>query len=160
MDNVLYIQRAKAYQWYTYLSTSLFVYLLPTYPSIHPSMFSSTHPSTYPSIHVPIKSSTHLFHLSFYPSFAIALLFFPFFHSDGYIFTRSDGPYLGKVYKKVRYHQYTDETFTTKIERNDTYLGILGPLIMAETYDTIRVLFKNKASRPYSIHAQVIVMPF
>ena len=65
---------------------------------------------------------------------------------------------MGTVYKKARYHQYTDGTFTTEIPRNesDQYLGVLGPVIMAEAYDTIRVLFRNKASRPYSMHAQVM----
>ncbi|XP_025095314.1 hephaestin-like protein [Pomacea canaliculata] len=75
---------------------------------------------------------------------------------DGYIFTRSDPPFLGKRYKKVRYHQYTDATFTTEILREDDeqFMGILGPVIKAEYLDIIEVHFRNNASRPYSIHAQ------
>ncbi|KAK7110957.1 hephaestin-like protein [Littorina saxatilis] len=75
---------------------------------------------------------------------------------DGHIFTTAEGPYLGKVYKKVRYHQYTDQTFTTEIKRDasEEYLGILGPIIAAEAYDIITLVFRNQASRPYSVHAQ------
>ncbi|PYV48720.1 MAG: hypothetical protein DMG94_02750 [Acidobacteria bacterium] len=32
------------------------------------------------------------------------------------------------------------------------HLGILGPVLRAEVGDTIKVVFKNNASRPYSIH--------
>ena len=32
------------------------------------------------------------------------------------------------------------------------HLGILGPVLPAEVGDTIKVVFKNNASRPYSIH--------
>ena len=52
---------------------------------------------------------------------------------------------------------YTDGNFTTEMPQSEQnkYLDILGPVIAAEVYDTIRVMFKNNASRPYSIHAQV-----
>lgn len=75
---------------------------------------------------------------------------------DSYIFVRNDGPYIGTVYKKVRYHQYTDASFTTPVLRqsSEQYLGVLGPVIMAEAFDTVTVVFRNKATRPYSIHAQ------
>ncbi|XP_034386087.1 ceruloplasmin-like [Cyclopterus lumpus] len=60
---------------------------------------------------------------------------------------------IGSRYKKVRYVEYTDITFTTKMLRSpeDQHLGILGPVLRAEEKDTIKVVFKNKASRPYSI---------
>ncbi|TSK53634.1 Ceruloplasmin [Bagarius yarrelli] len=60
---------------------------------------------------------------------------------------------IGGKYKKVRYVEYTDETFTKRKERKpeEQHLGILGPVIRAEEEDTIKVTFKNKASRPYSI---------
>ncbi|XP_076461304.1 hephaestin-like protein isoform X2 [Babylonia areolata] len=76
--------------------------------------------------------------------------------AESYIFTTEDGPYIGKRYKKVRYHQYTDATFTTEYERPDSekYLGIMGPVIMAEAFDVITVVFRNKASLNYSVHAQ------
>uniref|UniRef100_A0A7N6FBG5 ferroxidase n=1 Tax=Anabas testudineus TaxID=64144 RepID=A0A7N6FBG5_ANATE len=60
---------------------------------------------------------------------------------------------IGSKYKKVRYVEYTDNTFTTKMLRSaqEQHLGILGPVLRAEEKDTIRVVFKNKASRSYSI---------
>ncbi|XP_074525120.1 ceruloplasmin [Halichoeres trimaculatus] len=60
---------------------------------------------------------------------------------------------LGSRYKKARYVEYTDNTFTTKMLRSpeEEHLGILGPVLRAEEKDTIRVVFKNKASRPYTI---------
>ncbi|XP_067452389.1 ceruloplasmin [Thunnus thynnus] len=60
---------------------------------------------------------------------------------------------IGSRYKKARYVEYTDNTFTTKLLRSpgEQHLGILGPVLRAEEKDTIKVVFKNKASRPYSI---------
>ncbi|XP_037325333.2 ceruloplasmin [Pungitius pungitius] len=60
---------------------------------------------------------------------------------------------IGSRYKKVRYGEYTDITFTTKMLRSpeEQHLGILGPVLRAEEGDTVKVVFKNKASRPYSI---------
>ncbi|XP_076010546.1 ceruloplasmin isoform X1 [Genypterus blacodes] len=60
---------------------------------------------------------------------------------------------IGSRYKKVRYVEYLDDTFTTKMLRSpdEQHLGILGPVLRAEEKDTIRVVFKNKASRPYTI---------
>jgi FtsP/CotA-like multicopper oxidase with cupredoxin domain len=58
------------------------------------------------------------------------------------------------VYRKVVFREYTDPSFHTLKTRPErwTHLGILGPLIRAEVGDTIRVVFKNNASGPYSIH--------
>ena len=65
------------------------------------------------------------------------------------------GPrFLGGILKKAIYREYTDATFTQRKQRNseEEYLGILGPMIKAEVGDTIEVIFKNLASREYSIH--------
>jgi FtsP/CotA-like multicopper oxidase with cupredoxin domain len=65
------------------------------------------------------------------------------------------GPHrIGRKYHKVLYREYTDATFSTRKPRpaGEAYLGILGPLIHAEVGDTIRVVFRNNASRPYSVH--------
>ena len=61
---------------------------------------------------------------------------------------------IGATYKKARYVEYTDATFTHRKTRppQSRYLGILGPIIHAEVGDKIRVVFRNMASRPYSIH--------
>jgi FtsP/CotA-like multicopper oxidase with cupredoxin domain len=58
------------------------------------------------------------------------------------------------AYRKTIYREYTDDTFQTLKPRAAAWahLGILGPLIRAEVGDTINVVFRNHASRPYSIH--------
>ncbi|XP_068599247.1 ceruloplasmin [Brachionichthys hirsutus] len=60
---------------------------------------------------------------------------------------------IGSRYKKVRYVEYVDNTFLTKMLRTseELHLGILGPVLRAEEKDTIRVVFKNKAHQPYSM---------
>jgi len=62
---------------------------------------------------------------------------------------------ISTVYQKVVYREYTDSTFRTLKPRPAAWehLGFLGPLIRGEVGDTIRVLFKNNADRPYSVHA-------
>ncbi|MBV8594773.1 MAG: multicopper oxidase domain-containing protein [Candidatus Eremiobacteraeota bacterium] len=61
---------------------------------------------------------------------------------------------IGRLYRKAIYREYTDSSFRTIKPRaaNDRYLGILGPIIHAEVGDTIKVVFKNNATRPYSMH--------
>uniref|UniRef100_A0A452QU53 ferroxidase n=1 Tax=Ursus americanus TaxID=9643 RepID=A0A452QU53_URSAM len=58
--------------------------------------------------------------------------------------------YIGSKYKKVVYRQYTDSTFRVPAERKaeGEHLGILGTLIIG-----FKIIFKNMATRPYSIHA-------
>jgi FtsP/CotA-like multicopper oxidase with cupredoxin domain len=65
------------------------------------------------------------------------------------------GPHrIGKVYRKAVYREYTDETFSHLKPRAPEWehMGILGPVIRAEVGDTIKVYFKNNATRPYSLH--------
>jgi FtsP/CotA-like multicopper oxidase with cupredoxin domain len=65
------------------------------------------------------------------------------------------GPHrIGSVYKKAQYREYTDATFSTLKVRPATeqYLGILGPVLRGEVGDTIKVVFKNNATHPYSMH--------
>jgi manganese oxidase len=65
------------------------------------------------------------------------------------------GPHrIGRVYKKCVYREYTDAKFNHVMERSadDQYLGILGPVLYAEVGDTLKIVFKNRASRQYSIH--------
>ncbi|CAH1794449.1 unnamed protein product [Owenia fusiformis] len=67
-----------------------------------------------------------------------------------------DGKFIGGKYKKVLYKEYTDSTFTNKVQRSDkeAHLGFLGPIIRAEVGDTIKLTFLNKASRNYSVNAR------
>ncbi|XP_077164339.1 hephaestin isoform X3 [Paroedura picta] len=79
--------------------------------------------------------------------------------SYGNIFlSRGDG-LLGSKYKKAIYREYTDGTFRTPRKRSsgEEHLGILGPFIWAEVGDILNIVFKNNATRPYSIHAHGIV---
>ncbi|XP_036298914.1 coagulation factor V isoform X1 [Pipistrellus kuhlii] len=69
---------------------------------------------------------------------------------------------IGKHYKKVVYKQYQDETFTKRLEESrNNEDGILGPIIRAQVRDTLKITFKNMASRPYSIYPHgVTFSPF
>ncbi|KAM5180408.1 ferroxidase HEPHL1 [Mantella aurantiaca] len=75
--------------------------------------------------------------------------------SPGHVFVSSDGGLIGSKYKKVVYREYTDGQFTEQKERSEEekHLEILGPFIRAEVGDSILIVFKNKATRPYSIYA-------
>uniref|UniRef100_A0A8C9V1Y0 ferroxidase n=1 Tax=Scleropages formosus TaxID=113540 RepID=A0A8C9V1Y0_SCLFO len=61
---------------------------------------------------------------------------------------------IGKKYKKAVFVEYVNETFTVKKENKQRKMetGILGPVIRAQIRDVVKVVFKNKASRPYSIY--------
>ncbi|KAK7154332.1 hypothetical protein R3I94_007620 [Phoxinus phoxinus] len=61
---------------------------------------------------------------------------------------------IGKKYKKAVFTQYKDSTFKERAEdkQRKKELGILGPVIRAQIRDVIKIVFKNKASRPYSIY--------
>jgi FtsP/CotA-like multicopper oxidase with cupredoxin domain len=61
---------------------------------------------------------------------------------------------IGRVYRKAIYREYTDSSFTTLKPRPPAWehLGMLGPLLRAEVGDTIRVVFRNNGSHPYTLH--------
>lgn len=65
------------------------------------------------------------------------------------------GPHtIGKEYKKALYREYTDSTFSTLKPRPPQWehLGFMGPLVRAQVGDTIRIVFKNNAGFPASVH--------
>lgn len=65
------------------------------------------------------------------------------------------GPHkIGRIYRKAIYREYTDETFTNLKARppEEQYLGLVGPVLRGAVDDTIKVVFKNNGSRPYSMH--------
>ena len=70
------------------------------------------------------------------------------------LFAGTDADHVGLVYRKAVYREYTDSTFTTLKPRAKEWehLGIVGPLLRAEVGDTIRVIFRNNAHQPYSMH--------
>uniref|UniRef100_G1NNF4 Coagulation factor V n=1 Tax=Meleagris gallopavo TaxID=9103 RepID=G1NNF4_MELGA len=60
---------------------------------------------------------------------------------------------IGKKYKKAIFRQYTDGSFTKRLENpRPKETGILGPVIRAQINDKVKIVFKNKASRPYSMY--------
>lgn len=75
---------------------------------------------------------------------------------DGYSKTFVEkGPHrIGTVYRKAIYREYTDGTFSRLKPQPAEWAtaGILGPILRAEVGDTIRIIFKNNATRPYSMH--------
>uniref|UniRef100_A0A8C3P1A9 ferroxidase n=1 Tax=Cyanoderma ruficeps TaxID=181631 RepID=A0A8C3P1A9_9PASS len=75
------------------------------------------------------------------------------------VFLNNENGLLGSRYKKAVYREYTDGTFQTPKARinGDEHLGILGPFLWAEVGDILNIVFKNNASRPYSIHAHGVL---
>jgi manganese oxidase len=75
---------------------------------------------------------------------------------DGYsqVFTERGPHRIGTVYRKALYREYSDATFTNLKPRVPEWehAGILGPILRAEVGDTIRVVFKNNATRAYTMH--------
>ena len=76
------------------------------------------------------------------------------FDEIGKAFTESGPHRIGHVYKKAIYREYTDATFSTLKKRapEEQYLGLLGPILRGAVGDTIKIVFKNNASHPYSMH--------
>uniref|UniRef100_A0A4W3I8S3 Ceruloplasmin n=1 Tax=Callorhinchus milii TaxID=7868 RepID=A0A4W3I8S3_CALMI len=75
--------------------------------------------------------------------------------SPGTIYVVRGNTTIGSRYKKVVYREYTDQTFTKQKIRpaGEEHLEIQGPLLHAKVSDRIKIVFKNLATRPYSIHA-------
>jgi FtsP/CotA-like multicopper oxidase with cupredoxin domain len=61
---------------------------------------------------------------------------------------------IGRTYRKAIYREYTDSSFTALKARPPEWehLGMLGPLLRARVGDTIQVVFRNNAGRPYTMH--------
>lgn len=76
------------------------------------------------------------------------------FEGTALAYTQPGPNRIGHVYRKALYREYTDATFATRKPRlpQDEYLGLLGPILRAEVGETIKVVFKNNASRPFSMH--------
>lgn len=69
-------------------------------------------------------------------------------------FTQPGPHQIGSINRKAIYREYTDATFRTLKPRtgSQAYLGLVGPILHAEVGDTIRVVFRNNATHPYSMH--------
>jgi hypothetical protein len=78
------------------------------------------------------------------------------FPEGGRIFVRREGPFLGSVYKKALYREYTSADFDTLESRtpggglrggaaggSDAHLGALGPVLRAAVGERVTVVFRN-----------------
>ncbi len=54
------------------------------------------------------------------------------------------------VYRKYRYIQYADGSYTQRVEQPE-WMGILGPQLRAVEGDTLKVHFLNRADKPLSM---------
>jgi manganese oxidase len=70
------------------------------------------------------------------------------------LWTKRGSTQIGTRYKKALFREYTDGTFKTLKPRPAEWehLGLLGPMIHAEVGDSIRIVFRNNASHPFSMH--------
>ncbi len=70
------------------------------------------------------------------------------------VFLNRESDKIGSSYKKALFIEYTDSSFTQKkpVPKEWSHKAILGPVIRASVGDTIKIIFKNKALRAYSMH--------
>jgi len=70
------------------------------------------------------------------------------------LWTKRAATQIGTRYKKALFREYTDSTFRTLKPRPPEleHQGFLGPAIHAEVGDTIRIVFRNNGSHPFSMH--------
>ncbi|NXK85918.1 FA8 factor, partial [Formicarius rufipectus] len=61
-------------------------------------------------------------------------------------------PGVPPQYRKAVFVEYPDASFIQP-KLKPAWMGLLGPTIRAEVYDTVVITFKNLASRPYNLHA-------
>jgi FtsP/CotA-like multicopper oxidase with cupredoxin domain len=61
---------------------------------------------------------------------------------------------IGRIYKKAIYREYIDAKFRRLKPRplEEQHQGILGPVLYGEVGDTLKIVFKNNASHPFSMH--------
>lgn len=76
------------------------------------------------------------------------------FNEDERFFMEAGPTTIGRKAKKALYREYTDSTFATLKPRAAgwEHLGFLGPLVRAQVGDTIRIVFRNNARFPASVH--------
>ena len=76
------------------------------------------------------------------------------FDPYGQVFATPADNRIGCTYRKAVFREYTDDSFRTLKPRPPelAHMGLLGPVIRAEVGDTIKVVFRNDASFPFSLH--------
>jgi manganese oxidase len=75
------------------------------------------------------------------------------------LFVKRGPTQLGSKSKKALFREYTDSTFRTLKPRSadEAHHGFLGPMIRAEVGDSIRVVFRNNGTHPYSVHPHGVI---
>lgn len=75
------------------------------------------------------------------------------------IFLDNTSDHIGRVSRKALYREYTDGSFATVKPRRPewAHLGMLGPVLRGEPGDTIRIVFRNNAQYPFSMHPHGVV---
>jgi len=70
------------------------------------------------------------------------------------LFVENDAGHIGRVFKKAVYREYTDSSFSVLKARGPewAHLGIVGPVLRGEAGDTLKIVFKNNAHYPFSMH--------
>ena len=76
------------------------------------------------------------------------------FMADAAPYVSREGGRPGLIHRKALYVEYTDDTFTTPKPKPPrwAHTGMLGPILRAEVGDAIRVIFRNRTTRAYSMH--------
>ena len=77
------------------------------------------------------------------------------FDDDANVFVQPGPSRIGSKYVKCLYHAYSDAKFVgspLKRSKDESYLGLMGPVIRAEVGDTIRVVYRNNCSFGTSVH--------
>ena len=77
------------------------------------------------------------------------------FHSQARPFTQRGVSRVATLYKKVMYREFTDGSFTQE-KPHPAHLGVLGPVIKGEVGDVVKIHFKNKANRAFTVHSHGI----
>lgn len=80
------------------------------------------------------------------------------FSSKSYVFALNDNKHVGTKYRKAVFKEFRDSAFSVPKHKDagDEYLGFLGPVVRAEVGDVVEIVFKNMASRTYSLHAHLV----
>jgi FtsP/CotA-like multicopper oxidase with cupredoxin domain len=71
-----------------------------------------------------------------------------------------NGPqHIGRIFRKAVYREYTDGSFAKLKPRGPewSHLGLVGPVLRGEGGDTLKIIFKNNAHFPFSMHAHGVL---
>jgi FtsP/CotA-like multicopper oxidase with cupredoxin domain len=69
-------------------------------------------------------------------------------------FVQNTPQYIGRIFRKAVYREYIDDSFTKLKPRalEWEHLGVIGPVLRGEAGDTLKIVFKNNAHFPFSMH--------